>query len=374
MTLSLDGRSVFQVRLCMPEVGAWFADVSLDASATAEVPSGRVTLDLRGERLSGTVHPEASGRFGARVVARVVAGGGGWGREVDAQHFQSDSGVLLSTVVRTTAAAAGESVGEIVDVGLGPDFVRAAGPASRVLAGRAWHVDDLGVTQVKARAVTAAPEGALVAEYDPRTKIASVLSSEVVRPGWTFSDTRFATPLVVRDVETVLDANGQRCTAWCSPVPGSPLSSALRATVLELSGAVYLRTYRYRVYTRAGDRLNLQIVTPSSGVPDVLPADILPGLPGMRAEVQLGAEVLVVFAEGDPRLPRVIAWEGPRGERWEPERLELHATKRVVVGGGGAPVALGGASWFAAVTSALGALGQPVTAPPPAMSEKLEAE
>lgn len=374
MTLSLDGRSVFQVRLCMPEVGAWFADVSLDTSATMDVPTGRVMLDLRGERLSGTVHPEASGRFGSRVVARVVGGGDGWGREVDGQHFQSDAGVLLSTVVRTTAAAAGESVGEVAEAGLGPDFVRVAGPAGRVLAGRAWYVDDLGVTQVKARTATAAPEGALVAEYDPRTKIASVLSSELVRPGWTFTDTRFATPLVVRDVETVLDASGQRCTAWCSPVPGTPLSSALRATILELSGAVYLRTYRYRVYTRAGDRLNLQIVTPSSGVPDVLPADILPGLPGMRAEVQLGTEVLVVFAEGDPRLPRVIAWEGPRGERWEPERIELHAKKKVAVGDGGAPVVLGGAAWFQAVTAALGALGQPVTAPPPAMSEKLEAE
>lgn len=94
----------------------------------------------------------------------------------------------------------------------------------------------------------------------------------------------------------------------------------------------------------------------------------------MRAEVQLGTEVLVVFAEGDPRFPRVIAWEGPRGERWEPERIEFHATKKVAVGGGGAPVVLGGAAWFQAVTAALGALGQPVTAPPPAMSEKLEAE
>lgn len=374
MTLALDGRSVFQVRMHMPARGAWFADVSLDTSATSAVPSGRVTLDLRGERLTGTVLPEASGRFGARVVARVVAGGGGWGRLVDGQHFQSDTGVLLSSVVRATAAAAGETVGLVTDTSLGPDYVRSAGPAARVLGERDWYVDDAGTTQVQPRTPTRAPEDATVLDYDPRTRVASILALKLVRPGWTISDDRFDGALVVRDVETVLDANGQRVTAWCSPVAGSPLVAALRATVLELAGAVYLRTYRYRVYNLSGDRLNLQIVTPTTGVPDVLPIEVLHGMPGVRVKVQLGAEVLVVFAEGDPGLPRVVAWEGPRGQRWEPEQLELHAKEKVVVGAGGSRVVLEGESWFAAVAAALGALGQPVTAPPPTLSAKLEAE
>ncbi len=397
-TLSLAGIQANAVRRVETWTGAWFADVDLDTSDAVSVPSGRVELVLSGETFRCTVDPSASARFGSRVHVRVIAGGGGWGKLVPAKHFHNDAGVKLSTVIRATASEVGEQLGDIEDAVLGVDYVRAAGPASQVFGARDWHVSDEGVTVVRTRELVDAPETLQVLEHDVATSRTTCSSIGLVRPGWRLVDASRFLPLVVRDVEQNFGASGSSTTAWTNARAASPLLGLFRDAVASVAGLTHLRTYRYRVVGMLGNRVELQAVTRTAGVPDVIPAPMHMGVPGVHAELTPGTVVLLAFSEGDPARPMVVSFEPRDGDAWRPVRLELEATgavrmsgglleldatEGVHVGTGGAAVVVGGfdegppsVSWFKQVETAVRALAgaTSVTAPTPTASAKLTSE
>jgi hypothetical protein len=97
----------------------------------------------------------------------------------------------------------------------------------------------------------------------------------------------------------------------------------------------FLRPYRYRVVqmTSSGDgRVELQAVRKAAGLPDVLPASILPGIPGASSRLKPGAVVVVEFIEGDPQLPIVTHFEAEGGQGFLPVALALDASSSVRVG------------------------------------------
>lgn len=372
-TLSLGGQAAISVRRVEPWSGAWFADVELDTANAVKVPTGAVELVLMGEALSCTVDPEASGRFGSRVCVRVIGGANGWAKPVAPRHFHNEAGVTLSAVLRATAAEVGETLGAIADEVLGVDYVRSGGPASRVLGARPWYVTDDGATVVGERAESPAPAGAQVLTWDPVSGRAEVGSPVMVRPGWVLEDEARFTPLVVREVEHTLGASGARTVAWCGR--RDTLLGVLGSVVRELSGVVYARAYRFRVYGMSGDRAQLQIVTPATGIPDVLPASLWTGIPGAHAELTPGTEVLVAFADGAAGHPVIVAFEPKDGPRWKPKRLELDVTEAVEIGTGGKAAIVGTAEWFTQVMSAVNGLAPgSVTAPAPTAAGKLKVQ
>lgn len=332
-------------RLVVPSTGAWFVEVDFDLDGRSE-PSGRTMVEIGGRTLRGTYDAKASGRIGEKYRARIVAGGNGWSRELPALGFHNDAGVLAANVISTTAASVGETIGTTLSTRLAVDYDRAAGPASRVLAGVPWFVDFDGVTQVTTRATVANPAEADVLSWDPLTKVARIASADVIVPGTKLEDSRFGT-VYVREVEQVFTSEGATALAWCESSPSSSpnrIAAALALIAREAVRPTYLAPHRYRVLSQsiADGRLTLQVVK-KGAVPEKLEA-ISPwhGISGASEKFTPGAVVLVEFVEGNPELPIVRSYADG-----SPLELELSATvqasidaPRVAMGLGTYPVAL----------------------------------
>ncbi len=343
--LSLAGITATHVRLVTPWIGAWFAEVELDLETmTAPLPSGRVVLTIGDEALVGRVDARATSRLGAKASVRVLAGGGGWDLPVRSQHFHNDAGVTLLAVAQATAAEVGEVVGSAPRVRLGVDYVRSAGPASRILHADPWYVNDIGVTRIEARAEESAPKDLEILGWDPASSVAELAPDVIVRPGWVLTDDRFGSQ-VVRDVEQTWSAAGTRASAFCATTARSRLAGTLAHAVREFAGVAHLKSYRYRVVLMAGERVALQAVKKDAGMPDAIPLSLVYGVPGVTAVLTPGQEVLVEFVAGDPAQPVVRSYVDGT-----PVSVKLDAVTLITLGLGTEPVALG-ASTLAAINA-----------------------
>jgi len=375
--LLLGALNVVTARVSIPGTGVWIADLDIDLGLDGVVPSGRSILTVGTTPLSGTIDPRMTGKFGTKAHVRLVGGGGGWDTIVAALHLHNDFGIFSQAVLSQTAAEIGESVVDATPTRLGTDWVRTAGPAVRVLAGRQWYVDFTGVTIIGPRAPTPVSPSVDVLEWDPTTRRAELASDDLIVPGTLLVDTRFGTA-TVRDIEQTFEAGSARVIAWCetgetTTVPGAPtepsggrLVRALSALAREASGAAYLRRYRYRVVTQGADkRVTLQIVQTTRGAPELLKdVDVWPGVASFKTTFAPGTNVLVVFVDGDAAQPIVvdIAPDAP-----PPVLIEVGALV-TQFGSGAHPVALAPAiaTWMAAVVTVCAAhTTGPITIPPP---------
>ena len=89
----------------------------------------------------------------------------------------------------------------------------------------------------------------------------------------------------------------------------SRLINAFKAIVREIVAPMqYFQRVRYRVVAMQSGRVSLQAV--KKGIwPDMLPISIAPGVPGVSANLKMGAVVHVEFLEGDQSLPRIVGFE-----------------------------------------------------------------
>lgn len=148
------------------------------------------------------------------------------------------------------------------------------------------------------------------------------------------ADERFGGAKVVRDVELVLTPEGLRASLWLvdatvmSPSP-TPFVQAVRALAVDAVRPESLRRYRYRVIGMAGERVVLQAI--DTGAPDLQPVRIWAGIPGAKAELAPGAEVLVGFRAGDAPTPIVEAFAPTDGAGWAPLMLDLEANAAISI-------------------------------------------
>lgn len=310
------GIRVISMRLLQPWTGVWLADLELDPELVALAPtSGKVAITVGQPprvTLTGTIDPRGSGAFVEFSHLRVLGGGAGWDQTVAPQHFHSDGGILSTRVYAATGLLVGETVNVLAPISLGIDFVRSAGPASRVLEELEWWVDLAGVTQVGTRP-PAAPDASLtLIRWDPTTQSAELTCDSLVMPGTLLADPRIPSgPVTIRDVEQRFDAKGSTVVAWCGVAPTAQLMGDLRTLVAEFSGQKFQRTYLYRIVTQNGadGRLQLQAVHRDAGLPDTLPLSPWSGLAGASAKYRPGSLVRVSFIAGDPTQPIVDSYQ-----------------------------------------------------------------
>jgi hypothetical protein len=372
--------------------GAWVVDVEISADSyqALGMPSGKVVLVLGGVPMSGTIDPAASGTFGPTARARIVGGAGGWATEVPAQDWHFDNGVFSTTVYQATAAVVGETVADLEPQFFNIDFVRPKGPASSVFRDFAWYVDTAGLTNVGPRAPGTQDPSLVIREYDPVTQRVTFSCDTLLVPGTTLLDLRFngATPTIF-DVEQVFDGRGSIGWAWSGPKAESQLAGDLKSAVLYWTRAALLRMYRYRLINYQGpgpgggpSRMALQACTPTAGVPNILPIMPSSGVAGAVAMLAPSQEVLVIFENADPTVPRVIGYSLANGlpltATYDAQTLlALGPTAPAVqIAGGIVPVALATPlttfmdalkTWSVAVSGALSAAAFPIAAPQTAL-------
>lgn len=381
---SLNGFRVVKATLRVPGRGAWIADVALDVVPPVAMPTAPFSglLQLGDLSLVGTILPAATGSFGQQQWYRIVGGGGGWSKTLAPRGYHNDVGILASQVILDAGLEVGELV-EVLDgdhVLDGVDFVREAGPASRLIGqlfddGVGWWVGYDGQTKIGARP---APDidPSLVLElldYYPAKRVA-VFATETpsaIQIGQTIQAPQLTTALTVRELELELDGGPLRIRAWVDEAGATGaldnrLLRALRGLVREmLPKQTFLGPVRYRVVQMNAGRVDLQVVEPKTGLPDLQLVKMVPGVAGVATELALGGVVLVQFIEGQPSMPVITHYAPTDDAAFLPVKVTVGGPDVELGADGGSPVALAPAiqTWTTAATAALTAIAGVLNAP-----------
>jgi hypothetical protein len=318
---SVNGVTASRARVQIPSWGLWWADVELTGEVTL---SGAVELVVADATLSGSIVP-GGGSANGRSGYRIVGGAGGWGQTVVARSYANDAGVKRSTIAQDAATEAGETLDLTGLSGtVGPSYVREAGPASYVLdqvSPRAWYIDAAGITRFGARASSVITTTAQRVRVDSGAGVITLATQEIASlvPGATVDG------LVAVDVQyDVSPEDGLRVTLWGSAWGASRRAEALRRLVRTLLPEYrWHGRYEYRVVLQEGERLSLQPVLTSLGLPDIRRVRVRPGVPGAKAAHQLGSIVEVAFSNADPARPVVVSFDDADAPGFLPTRLDL---------------------------------------------------
>lgn len=322
-TATLAGHRATHARAYLPAWGVWYAEVALDEEVAL---SGAVELRIADLVLSGTIvsgGPSARGRSSYRVAA----GAASWGRTIPAASYTNDAGVKPAAVILDAARACGETVAAdtLPTAPLGIGWTRDAAPAARVLesiAPRGWYVDEAGTTRIgrRPRADLAVEASRGPVDRARGTVTIAAESIATVLPGVVVDGIE-----AVDVLHEVAPDAGLRSTIWGAGI--SETSAAIDALARLLDALDPDRRFRglyeYRVVTQDGERLNLQPIRVSLGMPDIRRAKVRPGVAGARADVALGSRVLVGFVNADRARGEVVGFEDAEGDGFAPSRLDL---------------------------------------------------
>jgi hypothetical protein len=307
---------VTHARVNIPKWGAWWAEAATDDEAELE---GSVTLKLADLTLVGTIVSGAPDR--GRSTYRIVGGANGWGRELPPISESNDLGVKASTVLKKAATLVGETLdtSTLPTTSPGFYFVRERAPAGRLLqelAPNAWYVGEDGVTRFGARAALPISVKYAREEFDLARGVLRIAADSIatVLPGVQIDEHEAV------DVLHELTPAGLRSTLWTAVPSEHPLRTVVAALFPSLR---FAGSFEYRIVSQSSERLNLQAVRVSAGMPDLARVRVRPGVPGIKADHKLGARVLVIFADNDPSRPAVVAFEDADGPGFEPVELNL---------------------------------------------------
>ena len=339
---TLNGLRVVDARVTIPAWGLWYADATVDGDKPV---TGAVDLVVADLALKGTVL--SGGVTNGRTHVRIVAGAGGWGKAIKANAWANDAEVKASTGLLDAAKAAGETIdaATVPTSRVGSHFARKGNePASRSLqhiAPEGWYVGEDGITRIGKRAPSTLPANVTRESVDRARGVAVLASDSIAKilPGVDVDG------LVAVDVEHTISAEGGlRSTIWGARGDGLErrLSVWRRIVNAVCPQLPYLGTWEYRIVEQAGARLALEPVRVSTGMPNLELVPVRPGVAGMASEHKLGARCLVIFIDGQPARPSVVALEDEDGSGFKPIITTIDAQTLVKLGAGALPVARAG--------------------------------
>jgi hypothetical protein len=222
--------------------------------------------------------------------------------------FQNDGNLSATEVAQALASSVGETiVSDSSTLGINWSFDPLASAGSNLDAIGSWYVRDDGVTVLGERADL--PEfRAIVDEYEGLEGRASCQIEEFetpnLMPGALVSAASMNVKIRVRHTRILLSPN--KLIVEVSSAEQKPL----RLSEHSARKARFYATYLYRVIEQIADRLQLQAVDTTLGIPDQLLVTKAHGVPGVTSDCSSASEVLVVFANGDRSMPRVVAYLG----------------------------------------------------------------
>lgn len=321
MTVTLNGIAASACTLSIPGTGLWYAGVDL---AEAKALTGKVELIVLDTIYQGYV--VAGGVVDGRARYRVVAGAGGWGRELAPRAYANDAGITAAKVINDVAGEAGElAPASPPTTTLGRHFNRPRLPASFVLnliAPRAWYARADGVVAFGARPLLTASSLPVV-ERNPAAQCVTVAitnSAAGLLPGIA---TEYG---AAADVEIEVGADGIRARLYASAATSRRAEAFARLLDAHDPGRRFRGVHEYRVVSQSGERLNLQPVRSRAALADLARVPVRAGVPGVKATHAPGSQVLVAFLDGDPARPAVVGFDDPEQPGWVPIALQLGPT------------------------------------------------
>jgi hypothetical protein len=175
-----------------------------------------------------------------------------------------------------------------------------------LLAPRGWYIGDDGVTRIGTRAASTY-NGTAPRERTDLARGIIVVASDTIKtlvPGVSVDG------LTAVDVQHEVTKKGLRTTIYGASMAAAGRLGALQDLMRALLPRLdYMVPVEYRVESLAGNRLTLQPVRTSSGMPELARVPVRPGIAGALCKPALGSRVLVSFVEANPAFPYVCAFE-----------------------------------------------------------------
>lgn len=325
ITATLAGHRLVTGRISMPAWGVAWAEATLDE----EVPLvGKVSLAVADLTLSVTIVSGGIGPTG-RSSYRMALGAAGWGKIIAAKSFANDAGVKASTALIDAAGACGETFDQatLPTSRLGPAWTRDEAAAARELesiAPRNWYVGEDGLTRIGRRAsrTVSLPTALIALDRSRGTLTLATESIAAITPG------AIVEGLEAVDVLHEFAAGKIRTSIWGKGyAETSRRLDAYRRIFDALDPDRKFRgVYEYRVVFQLGDRVDLQPIRVSIGMPDLQRVTVRPGIPGARANLMPGSRVLVSFVDASPGRPIIVAFEEAEGIGFTPLSITIDAT------------------------------------------------
>jgi hypothetical protein len=295
-----------------PIVGLWTAEVELD---TADPPAAGeiVTIEIVGADgtavgFRGTNRTELP-EYHARSRLFVVAGAGGLGLTVAAQHYANSPTALQ--LVGDILEAAGESLSATVDQAAlaaltVPSWMRAEMTGAEGLQliadafGYDWRSLADGSIWIGSASWTENTTASLYdLTADPSAAHVEFADAETLAPGDTVKGRK------VYGVEHRVSPDDVRTIATFDRSERDDWRKAVRGAIPDL---IYHARWPARVVAQNGDG-TVDVVADDSRIGGLQRVPVRPGLPGCSTVLAGGARVRVAFEEADPSLAYVSEWD-----------------------------------------------------------------
>lgn len=344
------------VHASFPEAGQMRADVILEQGP---LPSGTLTMDIAG--LSAVVTVERAAFDSPEVPHAVVVAGIGWDTIVTADAARSlsmfaDPGVRLSSVLRTLASLAGETIVQPTDrtIGLHWGAISTAatgGVRYRDILARmvregmiaTWYVGLDGATRFTPRAASTPTGRATFLRGNGAVglRVYGVDDPSEFLPGAVVDGTAVGRAVVVETPESL--------TVECWDVEAPTVRTHLLRIVANAFPSILYGYPRSYIVAATNADKTIDLVPPPTS-PELRELQHVPqwSLGGSLVTPLVGALVLVSFRDADDRQPVVLGWApGVPSEVLHDaaDLLELgpSATAIELAGGGPAVVRVGDA-------------------------------
>lgn len=310
----LNGVPLTSGRVTVPRYGIWTANVEL-ADDSATLPAGPAQLVIDDRTLVGTITRVS--RTAGKVTAFVVGGAAGWPKVTEAAPYHSDAGITSKRVIGDLAREVGETLAAnpvFRSSVVGTSYARERGQATRTLNALAeyWGVREDGLTYVGARPLNLIDPDVALLQHDTSRRMVSVYASRMsaLDASCRRDDADDGFESLVFDGYRI-EFDGHTVNTWLQVQSqeggtGDRFTNAIRNLTNPVNDDARLwGLYEYEVQSMAGQRVNLRIVDPTEGVPDLVAVEEWLG-PAIRATFPAGVRVGVMFRNGRRDKPSIV--------------------------------------------------------------------
>jgi len=316
----LNGYACASCALTVPGYGLWHAAVELtdDIALPVGTPVVLRTLDQtwRGAVIAG-------GSVDGHARYRIQAGAGNWGTELKPRAYANDAGVTVARLLTDVALEADEVISNPPTTRLGAHYSRPRAPASfllNALAPRGWYAGADGAVAFGERPSAKLVASLVTVRRDPAQRVVELAATDSLAGAVPGATTEYG---AAADVDIEIGADGVRVRLYAASAPNRRAQAIADMLAALDPGARWRGTYEYRIVSQTAERLNLQPVRSRSLLPDLARVPVRAGVPGVKATHAPGAQVLVVFLDGDLSRPAVVGFDAPDSPGWMPLFLEL---------------------------------------------------